>query len=251
MREVFHSIWTGLTTATALDQANLGLGIVGVVLMIRRTLWAFPVGLVAVTVQGVLFFRAKFYADAALQIFFFAALAGGWWHWAHGRGASETELPVTALSGRGRMVTLGLGVGATVLWAWALRTWTDAVMPWRDAFIAAFSVAEAALVVLFLTLNMRAARAVEYVRLTDSAVEVTRSAPSGARSSVVLPSAWLRVDLEEHDGRVPRLMLRTPARHEEIARAVGEDAKRDLALALGTALHDARHPQFDNPQLRG
>ena len=141
MREVFHSIWTGLTTASALDQANLLLGIVGVVLMIRRTLWAFPVGLVAVTVQGVLFFQAKFYADAALQIFFFAALAGGWWHWAHGRGASETELPVTALSGRGRMVTLGLGVGATVLWAWALRTWTDAVMPWRDAFIAAFSVA--------------------------------------------------------------------------------------------------------------
>jgi len=141
MREVFHSIWTGLTTASALDQANLLLGVVGVVLMIRRTLWAFPVGLVAVTVQGVLFFRAKFYADAALQIFFFAALAGGWWHWAHGRGASETELPVTALSGRGRMVTLGLGVGATVLWAWALRTWTDAVMPWRDAFIAAFSVA--------------------------------------------------------------------------------------------------------------
>ena len=141
MRDVFHSIWTGLTTASALDQANLLLGVVGVVLMIRRTLWAFPVGLVAVTVQGVLFFRAKFYADAALQIFFFAALAGGWWHWAHGRGASETELPVTALSGRGRMVTLGLGVGATVLWAWALRTWTDAVMPWRDAFIAAFSVA--------------------------------------------------------------------------------------------------------------
>jgi len=141
MRDVFHSIWTGLTTASALDQANLVLGIVGVVLMIRRTLWAFPVGLVAVTVQGVLFFQAKFYADAALQIFFFAALAGGWWHWAHGRGASEAELPVTALSGRGRMVTLGLGVGATVLWAWALRTWTDAVMPWRDAFIAAFSVA--------------------------------------------------------------------------------------------------------------
>lgn len=141
MRDVFHSIWAGLTTASALDQANLALGIVGVVLMIRRTLWAFPVGLVAVTVQGVLFFRAKFYADAALQIFFFAALAGGWWHWAHGRGANEAELPVTVLSGRGRLVTLGLGVGATVLWAGALRTWTDAVMPWRDAFIAAFSVA--------------------------------------------------------------------------------------------------------------
>lgn len=153
-------------------------------------------------------------------------------------------VPHRSLSPKGRRILVCAIVCISLFLAgrfWAIGAWP----------VAAFSVAEAALVVLFLTLNMRAARAVEYVRLTDSAVEVTRSAPSGARSSVVLPSAWLRVDLEEHDGRVPRLMLRTPARHEEIARAVGEDAKRDLALALGTALHDARHPQFDNPQLRG
>jgi nicotinamide mononucleotide transporter len=30
---------------------------------------------------------------------------------------------------------------ATVTWALALRQWTNAVIPWRDAFIAAFSVA--------------------------------------------------------------------------------------------------------------
>jgi nicotinamide mononucleotide transporter len=124
-----------------LDQANLVLGIAGVVLMIRRSLLAFPVGLVAVTVQAVLFFRAKFYADATLQIFFFVSLAWGWWHWRRGRGGEAKELPVAALSGRERGVTLLLAVTATVVWAVALRTWTDAVMPWRDAFIAAFSVA--------------------------------------------------------------------------------------------------------------
>ena len=141
MRDVFQHIWAGLTTASPLDQANLLLGVVGVVLMIRRTLWAFPVGLVGVAVQGVLFFQAKFYADATLQVFFFAALAWGWWHWVRARGVAETELPVTALSGRGRVATLVLAAGATVAWALAMRAWTDAVMPWRDAFIAAFSVA--------------------------------------------------------------------------------------------------------------
>ena len=39
-------------TSTPLDQINLALGVVGVWLMIRRTLWAFPVGLAAVTVLG-------------------------------------------------------------------------------------------------------------------------------------------------------------------------------------------------------
>jgi nicotinamide mononucleotide transporter len=140
MPEVLRNIWAGLTSAAPLDQMNLVLGITGVWLMVRRNLWAFPVGLVAVTVQGVLFFRTRFYADATLQIVFFVALAWGWWHWVHDRG-SAPELPVTRLSARGRALTVGLAVFATVAWALLLQRWTDAIMPWRDAFIAAFSVA--------------------------------------------------------------------------------------------------------------
>jgi len=66
LNEAWQNIVQGLTTATPLDQANLVLGIIGVWLMIRRSLWAFPVGLVAVTVQGVLFFQSRYYADATL-----------------------------------------------------------------------------------------------------------------------------------------------------------------------------------------
>ena len=140
MNEVLRNIWEGLTTASPLDQVNLVLGVVGVWLMIKRTLWAFPVGLVAVTVQGVLFFQTRFYADGTLQIFFFVALAWGWRHWVRDRGAAP-ELPVTRLSWRGRLVTLALASVATVVWALALKWWTDDVMPWRDGFIAAFQVA--------------------------------------------------------------------------------------------------------------
>ena len=140
MDQMLRNIWQGLTTATPLDQVNFVLGVVGVWLMIRRTLWAFPVGLIAVAVQGGLFFQTRFYADAALQVFFFATLAWGWWHWVQARGAAP-ELPVTTLSWRSRAVTLALAVGATVGWALVLERWTDAIMPWRDAFIAAFQVA--------------------------------------------------------------------------------------------------------------
>lgn len=138
MSEVLRTIWSGLAGATWLDQLNLVLGVLGVALMVRRTLWAFPVGLVAVTVQSVLFYKARFYADGTLQILFFVALAWGWWHWRRGEGP---ELPVTRLSGRGRVITVVLVVIGTVVWALAARRWTDAVMPWRDAFIAALQVA--------------------------------------------------------------------------------------------------------------
>ncbi len=140
MSEAGRTIWAGLTTASPLDQANLVLGILGVWLMIRRSLWAFPVGLAAVTVQAVLFVRSRFYADAALQGLYFATFAWGWWHWVRDRAAAP-ELPVTRLSGRARAVTLALAAGATVVWALLLQRWTDDVMPWRDGFIAAFMVA--------------------------------------------------------------------------------------------------------------
>ena len=140
MHEVLRNIWSGLTTAEPLDQINLVLGVAGVWLMIKRTLWAFPVGLAAVVVQGVLFYRTHFPADATLQIFYFVALAWGWWHWVRDRGTAP-ELPVTALSARGRALILAAATVTTVGWALTVGPWMKAAMPWRDAFIAAFSVA--------------------------------------------------------------------------------------------------------------
>lgn len=140
MSEILQQIRAGFMAAGGLDLLNLALGVTGVWLMVRRHLWAFPVGLAAVAVQGVLFFRARIYADAVLQIFFAATLAWGWRHWVKDRGTAP-ELPVTRLGWRGRALAVGLAAAATVVWALALRRWTDAAIPWRDAFVAAFSVA--------------------------------------------------------------------------------------------------------------
>jgi len=137
--QVLHNIWAGLSTATPLDQINLVLGVTGVGLMVRRTLWAFPVGMVAVAVQGVLFFRTRFYADAFLQGFFFVALAWGWWHWVRGRGTAP-ELPVTTLTRRARVIMVAATAAATIAWATAAQLWTDTLMPWRDAAIAMLQV---------------------------------------------------------------------------------------------------------------
>ncbi|HEX2860711.1 MAG TPA: nicotinamide riboside transporter PnuC [Lacunisphaera sp.] len=140
MSGVGQNIWTGLTTASPLDQLNLVFGLTGVALMVRRSLWAFPVGLVAVSVQAVLFYRSSFPADAALQVFYFGCLGWGWWHWVRDRGAAP-ELPVTRLSLRARWLTVLGAAAAMTVWALTVGPWLQALMPWRDAFIAAFSVA--------------------------------------------------------------------------------------------------------------
>lgn len=140
MHDIFRNIWIGFKDASPLDQLNLALGVIGVWLMIRRSLWAFPIGLVAVSVQGVLFWHAHFPADALLQVFYFVMLAWGWRHWVRDRGQAK-ELPIVRLAARGWFVTLAAASVATVLWARAIGPWMQAAMPWRDAFIAIFSVA--------------------------------------------------------------------------------------------------------------
>lgn len=116
------------------------LGVVGVALMIRRNLWAFPVGLAQVSLFGWVCFGEKLYSETVLQGMFFAALAHGWWHWTH-PGAGRTELPVRALTGAAR---LGWAAGTLVLWlAWGtlMHRATDAALPYADAFVFAVSVA--------------------------------------------------------------------------------------------------------------
>ena len=101
-----------------------------------------------------------------------------------------------------------------------------------------------------LYLNTRQARANESIFLHENELRVVRTDPAGRRREIILPSAWLSVSLEEREGRVPRLIARRHGREEELACVLGDREKRDLAERLTQALHRARNPVFDNPQLR-
>lgn len=139
MDEILQGIWAGLIGATWLEQSATVLGVLGVWLMIRQNLWAFPIGMVQVSLSAVVFYQYQLYADAKLQGFFFVVLAYGWWHWVRGCGDRE-ELPVTRLRPRGIAGYALLGATGAGLWGWLLATRTDADLPYWDAFIAAFSI---------------------------------------------------------------------------------------------------------------
>lgn len=140
MVSAFDAIRVGLAAGSGLDQLNLILGVLGVGLMIRRSLWAFPVGMAAVTVQGALFWQATLYAETSLQVFFFGCLGYGWWHWVN-EGSAEKELPVTLLSWRERLAWVAGASLLMVIWGIWQANHTDATVPFRDTFIASFSMA--------------------------------------------------------------------------------------------------------------
>src|SRR5258708_36384237 len=91
------------------------LGVIGVWLMIRQNIWGWPVGLVQVAVYAWVFFDARLYSDAILQVAFFLIQAYGWWHWWRGRTPGR-ELPVTRLEPAAVAGAIAAGAVLTAGW---------------------------------------------------------------------------------------------------------------------------------------
>jgi nicotinamide mononucleotide transporter len=94
------------------------LGIANILLIIKRSVWNFPVAIIMVLLYFVIFRDAKLYSDAGLQIFFAA---------------------VNSAMGYGLWI---LGAIAAI-WAWGavMHSETDAAYPYWDASVAMLSIA--------------------------------------------------------------------------------------------------------------
>src|ERR1044071_5733762 len=61
------------------------LGVINVLLVVRRSTWNYPFGIVMVALYFFVFWEAKLYSDALLQIFFLVIQLYGWWAWVHAK----------------------------------------------------------------------------------------------------------------------------------------------------------------------
>ncbi len=121
-----------------LEWSAVAASILGVWLMARRHLLAWPVGLVAVALYAVVFVEARLYSDTLLQIAFGAFLLYGWLSWRR-NAAAEGQITIAPLSRRQLLRDLGVGVLGGLLLGAAMHSWTNAALPWLDAMLAALS----------------------------------------------------------------------------------------------------------------
>ena len=152
-------------------------------------------------------------------------------------------IPHRSLSGRGLrwlagfilVVSAGISLGLSDVGAWPA---------------VGINGVEIALALYLLRRNARGRLASEVLILSGAGLRIVRTDVSGHRAERSLAPGWLRCSLEERPGRGPALWLAERGYRMEVGADLGDAEKRDLALALATALDRLRHPVFDNPQLR-
>jgi nicotinamide mononucleotide transporter len=108
-------------------------------LCVRAKVWNFPVGIANNLFFLVLFWSARLYADASLQVVYLALAAIGWWQWLRG-GTRRTGQPMGRATPRTLLVLSALVVPAT----WALTvvlSRADDIAPFWDALTTALSLA--------------------------------------------------------------------------------------------------------------
>ena len=113
-------------------------GLLGVWLATRQNVWTWPVGLVSVAMYIVFFYQIKLYADMGLQVFFAGAGIYGWYEWLYG-GKNHTELPVSKLAIKNRILCLIAGILFTFILGFYFQNFTDASYPILDSSLAGYS----------------------------------------------------------------------------------------------------------------
>ena len=127
-----------MARVSPLELAAAGLGIVNIVLVVRRSLWNYPFGVATVSLYAFVFADARLYSAAGLQSFFLASQFYGWWYWRRSHGGGG-PVPVRHLAGGFRWWPLAAGALGTLALGFAMSRWSDAAAPWPDAANAAWS----------------------------------------------------------------------------------------------------------------
>lgn len=115
-------------------------GLICVWLTIRQNIWCWPTGLIQVVLYIFIFYHVKLYSDLILHVVYVVLQIYGWYHWLHG-GQSRGGLPVSTLTYRAKIAWLFVVIAGAAAWGYLMATFTDAAIPYGDAFTTVASLA--------------------------------------------------------------------------------------------------------------
>jgi nicotinamide mononucleotide transporter len=116
-------------------------GLANVYLTVRQNIWCWPVGAVMVSLYIYIFYETRLYSDALLNVFFLAMQFYGWYQWTRGPVEHSRSLSaIRTLGLRGWLWTAGGVAAGTAALGTTMHRYTDAALPYPDAFTTMLSV---------------------------------------------------------------------------------------------------------------
>ncbi len=116
-------------------------GLINVYLLTRQNIWAWPAGIIMVSLYVYIFYVSRLYSDFILNIIYVVLNVYGWWYWTRksrrpilSEEEEEKEVPVTRMSPGSKMAWGVLIVAGTALWGYLMDINTDADFAYFDAF---------------------------------------------------------------------------------------------------------------------
>jgi len=109
------------------------LAVVYLVLAIRQNIWCWAAAAVSTLLYLFIMYRASLYMESALQVFYLAMAAYGWYEWRHG-GAGGEELQVTTWPMRYHLFALVAVFGLVLISGELLTRYSAAALPFLDSF---------------------------------------------------------------------------------------------------------------------
>lgn len=108
-------------------------GFLCVLFTICRSVWCWPTGLIQVLLFIFVFYDAKLYSDLLLHVIYVFLQLYGWHCWTR-KAANDDSLIVLSLPRRVLGGWVVITIAGTIALGWAMAHWTDASLPYPDAF---------------------------------------------------------------------------------------------------------------------
>ncbi|MBL4682117.1 MAG: nicotinamide mononucleotide transporter [Pseudomonadales bacterium] len=140
---MFSSVFDQLLASNLFELIGFISGLLCVWLLIRQSIWTWPIGLVYTLVSLFVFFEAKLYSEFGLHIYYAVMNAYGWYYWsrvgAAETGEGKTSVPVTSVNIKTLYLLIGITLVSIPALAALMSHFTDADMVYADATITILS----------------------------------------------------------------------------------------------------------------
>jgi nicotinamide mononucleotide transporter len=114
------------------------IGLVSVWLTVKENIWCWPTGIVMVFLYIFIFYEARLYSDAILQVIYVFLQIYGWYVWLHG-GQNRGELRVSRIKQVQAIIWSGVALVGTFSLGFVMHSYTNAALPYPDAAITVMS----------------------------------------------------------------------------------------------------------------